>query len=110
MDKVKESKRNFSSRLNKTVQLISDTAGKSFKGNVQDVSKLMNFRASPAEMIGRKSANNNIIPAEGVSTNEGNDNHILFDSIKDNITVGTLNADSKVVDEVQTHEHSTVLK
>jgi hypothetical protein len=109
MDKVKESKRNFSSRLNKTVQLISDTAGKSFKGNVQDVSKLMNFRASPAEMIGRKSANN-IIPAEGVSTNEGNDNHILFDSIKDNITVGTLNADSKVVDEVQTHEHSTVLK
>jgi hypothetical protein len=110
MDKVKESKQNFSSRLNKTVQLISDTAGKSFKeGNVQDVSKLMNFRASPAEMIGRKSSNN-IIPAEGVSTNEGNDNHILFDSIKDNITLGTLNADSKVVDEVQTHEHSTVLK
>jgi hypothetical protein len=80
-----------------------------FKGNVQDVSKLMNFWASPAEMIGRKSFNN-IIPAEGESTNESNENHNLFYSIKDNITVGTLTADSKVGDEVQTHEHSTVFK
>ena len=75
--KVNESKRNFSSRLNKTVQLISETAGKNFHGKVQDVSKLMNFRASPAEMIGRKSFNN-IIPAEGQSTNKGNDNHNFF--------------------------------
>ena len=74
---MNESKRNFSSRLNKTVQLISETAGKNFHGKVQDVSKLMNFRASPAEMIGRK-AYNNIIPAKGESANKGNDYHNLF--------------------------------
>ena len=79
MDKVKESKRIFSSRLNKTVQLLSDTAGKDFKGNVQNVSKIMNFRASPAEMIGRK-AFNNIIPAKGESAKKGNDYHNLFSS------------------------------